>query len=876
MYLGVIERVACTLAEYQDLDVDFINFYPTHRLAHDAFHPLDEDELEALLPGANMRHINFYYAFRRAGDVEMINRWFPDKALLLFDEELAQTLQVFEGQDPRNASYKLAAINHYGSLIKTLASEGFLRLLEDESLAEHFFAEQMLTVYEPGCTRYDDVTFRLEDDFLAGPYRIGHAPYTRKPVVMPQLAKSKYLVSGYASKDYDYFPLKAELRSPLYATHDLTLLRRRPEAKILYRDVMQDSHLLEAFVEAVQQDKTFEEKTIGELSSAELMESFDRSMLLGKAIPSEYREARLDRMEDLLTGKMALEEHLKKVSVGISGLMQKFKGSDAVTSLIDLMLSERPALLEQMQGSQLLQTHLRELEEELSGLEEEKLAMQETLKEIKEDLLASKAISAERERLAMEELHANYQTAREKLEAIEERLGLSEGLMDLKGVEEGLVKEIGEKQADFNRIAKAKEAVEKGFEAVLERQGESMVSLSFDGFFAHKMLDAASRWEGGRSAERFTALIEASEQLESKALAPMPLIDYLCEQVQCKRPLYDRNNIINVAISLCQSFLTIVVGAPGSGKTSLAEIMAEALGLRGLSKVLGPEGDRFVDVTVEQGWRSTTDFIGYYNPLNKRYEPSQRRLYNALKLLDMEERAGRGKLPLLVLLDDANVSPMEYYWAAFMRLSDAGSEGHLLDIGDLEPLVIPERLRFIATMNQDHSTELLTPRLIDRATVISMPLLYGEAPAIKQEKMDPALISWASFKEAFLPGKDAEHIFPAFIHKLFREPIQEHLALQGIKISHRSDLAMRRYVAVASKYMRQEMSGGPEAAVLAFDFAVAQHVLPQLKGEGERYARWLEDFKRLLEKHQLLRSSQLVQGIYERGMDRLQSFHFFA
>ena len=52
----------------------------------------------------------------------------------------------------------------------------------------------------------------------------------------------------------------------------------------------------------------------------------------------------------------------------------------------------------------------------------------------------------------------------------------------------------------------------------------------------------------------------------------------------------------------------------------------------------------------------------------------------------------------MFLLDEANLSPMEYYWADFMRIcggDDAGDKEIVL--GDNLICRIPEHLRFLAT-----------------------------------------------------------------------------------------------------------------------------------------------------------------------------------
>lgn len=129
--------------------------------------------------------------------------------------------------------------------------------------------------------------------------------------------------------------------------------------------------------------------------------------------------------------------------------------------------------------------------------------------------------------------------------------------------------------------------------------------------------------------------------------------------------------------------------------------------------------NRYVAVSVERGWTSKRDFIGYYNPLSKQFEAANKQLCDGLRILNQEGRAS--KYPFVVLLDEANLSPMEYYWADFMNACDLDSVTKYLELGKDFELKIPQTLRFVATINNDHTTELLSPRLLDRAFIITLP-----------------------------------------------------------------------------------------------------------------------------------------------------------
>ena len=75
----------------------------------------------------------------------------------------------------------------------------------------------------------------------------------------------------------------------------------------------------------------------------------------------------------------------------------------------------------------------------------------------------------------------------------------------------------------------------------------------------------------------------------------------------------------------------------------------------------------------------------------------------------------KGEYGFIILLDEANLSPMEYYWSDFMNICDDLGPQSTVNLGENYVFGIPETLHFVATINNDHTTETLSPRLIDRA-----------------------------------------------------------------------------------------------------------------------------------------------------------------
>ena len=168
----------------------------------------------------------------------------------------------------------------------------------------------------------------------------------------------------------------------------------------------------------------------------------------------------------------------------------------------------------------------------------------------------------------------------------------------------------------------------------------------------------------------------------------------------------------NLLISIFQNTLTVFAGVPGTGKTTLARL---------LSNILAPK-DRIREVSVNRGWSSQKDFIGFVNPLTKKFHSSSTDIYSLLKQMDYETKEKMFlESPLsFIILDEANLSPLEHYWSSFYNLTD--SSGKLeIQLGHKEKVEFHNNLRFIGTINYDHTTEELSPRVLDRINIIQLP-----------------------------------------------------------------------------------------------------------------------------------------------------------
>lgn len=342
------------------------------------------------------------------------------------------------------------------------------------------------------------------------------------------------------------------------------------------------------------------------------------------------------------------------------------------------------------------------------------------------------------------------------------------------------------------------------------------------------------------------------------------LIDIVLNFMKTVPREIEYNDMVNYLVCITQGFITTFAGEPGTGKTSLCTLMARSLGLR----------KRFVDISVERGWMSHKDFIGYYNPLTKNMEKSNNRVFDALLRLNNETG---DPAPFLILLDEANLSPIEHYWAAFLRLCDFDStSSRSLDLGGTENWIIPQQLRFLATVNFDHTTEELSPRFLDRSWIITLrsrniaETLRGENPYLAtSESESMPLVSYAALHRVFgavhgreMPPRDINDKWNAIQH-IFR--------YYRLPIAMRNQKMVYDYCKIACRYMDTKKS---ETKLAPLDYAVSQKILPIINGRGEQYRRLLLALQKECEP--LVLCHEHIERMISVAKENMEYYQFFA
>ncbi len=181
---------------------------------------------------------------------------------------------------------------------------------------------------------------------------------------------------------------------------------------------------------------------------------------------------------------------------------------------------------------------------------------------------------------------------------------------------------------------------------------------------------------------------------------------------------FDAQLVLELRVAFATKTLVILSGAPGAGKSWLA------------SHLLDDEArERSVIVPVASTWRGREDLLGYVNPISGLFEPTGFTEF----LLQAEAAWHAGdQRPRLVVFEEFNLSQPEHWLSDLLvRLEYAAHQpvDRTLTLGGAGVARHPERaaqvflapsLRFVATLNNDHTVKPLSSRVLDRAALIEV------------------------------------------------------------------------------------------------------------------------------------------------------------
>lgn len=183
-------------------------------------------------------------------------------------------------------------------------------------------------------------------------------------------------------------------------------------------------------------------------------------------------------------------------------------------------------------------------------------------------------------------------------------------------------------------------------------------------------------------------------------------------QNSCKNAglVYSNKLITRFVSSLLTKPFVILTGLSGSGKTKLAQAFVQWI---------CQEESQYRIIPVGADWTNREPLLGYPNALKPEeyVKPDS-------GIIDLIMQANfNPKLPYFLILDEMNLSHVERYFADFLSVMESNEEIPLYAEGTVEngvpsKLNVPTNLFIIGTVNIDETTNMFSPKVLDRANTI--------------------------------------------------------------------------------------------------------------------------------------------------------------
>ena len=284
---------------------------------------------------------------------------------------------------------------------------------------------------------------------------------------------------------------------------------------------------------------------------------------------------------------------------------------------------------------------------------------------------------------------------------------------------------------------------------------------------------------------------------------------------------YDIDTIRIFISGLNATRLSILEGLSGTGKSSLPRYFAKFINAN------------VTFLPVQVTWRDKTSILGYFNDFSKTYNETD-------FLLKLYEASYNPDAVHIFVLDEMNISRVEYYFADFLSVLEYPSDQWKIRImqlpfGFVPPaklekgyITIPENSFFVGTANKDDSTFSIADKVYDRATVISFdnrnePFeVTGDAGSIRMSysKLRSLFDGAVNDEKNQMSQRDYEKLFQItdYIYEQFEVAF-------GNRVMNQIDALVPIFVA----------SGGKKENAL--DFILSRKVLIKLEGRFEEFVK---------------------------------------
>lgn len=267
--------------------------------------------------------------------------------------------------------------------------------------------------------------------------------------------------------------------------------------------------------------------------------------------------------------------------------------------------------------------------------------------------------------------------------------------------------------------------------------------------------------------------------------------------------------------------ISVLAGLSGTGKTQLALQYARFFNFYS------------EHVAVQPRWDSKDDLLGFYNFLEKRYQPTElvKALYYFHQILN-----DSASPMMMVILDEMNLARVEYYFSEFLskmelRGNDRNypNEKSKISIGtqlNSRDFFVGSNVVFVGTMNDDESTYSLSDKVLDRANVLHFGKPQKFEDNIHYNQVDPISISASTFND-WCNQENFPNRFPETLRTKINT-LNEALDSVGKAFGYRVNKSITQYIQMYPGIKRA--ANREEQALVALADQIEMKIIPKLAG----------------------------------------------
>ncbi len=309
-------------------------------------------------------------------------------------------------------------------------------------------------------------------------------------------------------------------------------------------------------------------------------------------------------------------------------------------------------------------------------------------------------------------------------------------------------------------------------------------------------------------------------------------IDNILESISNSGLVYSKELLLRFTASILTKPFVILTGLSGSGKTKLAQAFV---------KWICKDESQYLIIPVGADWTNREPLLGYPDALKpgEYVKPDS-------GVLDLIIQANKHpEMPYFLILDEMNLSHVERYFADFLSVMESKEEIPLYAEETKQTkipakLKVPSNLFIIGTVNIDETTNMFSPKVLDRANTIEFRITQEEMQNflgnIRDVNMDVLSGKGAGMAKSFLEMSESREFATADIAEINAALVQffGELKKTGAEFGYRSATEILRLIHQLT-VLDSSLSTNQK-----IDIAIMQKLLPKLHGSRRKLSPVLE------------------------------------